>query len=118
MCQSPAASRSISESSSSTSVGGTCTATGCSLDIGNAFLRGLSFEELATQGKDGSPTTLREACFDPPADVFTLLQSYEKFKGAHKFSHLLKLLKGAYGLKDAPNLWKKSLEAFFGKIDG
>ena len=27
---------------------------------GNAFLRGLSFEELATQGSDGAPTTLRE----------------------------------------------------------
>ena len=52
-----------------------------SWDIGKAFLRGLSCEELATQGSDGAPTTLREACFDPPADVFTLLQSYEKFKG-------------------------------------
>ena len=86
--------------------------------IGNALLRGLWFEELATQGSDGSPTTLRGACFDPPADVFTLLQSYEKFKGAHKFSHLLKLLKVDYGLKDAPKLWKKRLEGFFDKFDG
>ena len=79
--------------------------------IGNAFLRGLSFEELAPQRGD-APETMREACFDPPADVYTILQGWEKFKGANKYSHLLKLLKGAYGLKDARscgrNAWKTS----------
>ena len=58
-----------------------------SWDIGNAFLRGLSFEELAAQRGD-APETMREACFDPPADVYTILQGWEKFKGANKYSHL------------------------------
>ena len=62
--------------------------------------------------------TMREACFDPPADVFTILQGWSKFKGTSKYSHLLKLLKGAYGLKDAPKLWKKRLEQFCEKHGG
>ena len=33
-------------------------------------------------------------------------------------SHLLKLLREAYGLKDAPKLWEKRLEQFFEKHGG
>eukprot|EP00959_Pyramimonas_sp_CCMP1952_P287065 6003217-Pyramimonas_sp.AAC.1 len=69
-----------------------------SWDIGNAFLRGLSFTEIKEQGAE----VMREACLDPPADVFSILQEFKTFKGASKMTHLLKLLKGAYGLKDAP----------------
>ena len=89
-----------------------------SWDIGNAFLRGLSFEELAAQQGGNASETLREACFDPPADVYTILQGWNKFKGANKFSHMLRLLKGAYGFKDAPKLWKKRLEEFFNNHEG
>ena len=31
---------------------------------------------------------------------------------------MLTLLKGAYGLKDAPKLWKKRLEEFFNNHEG
>ena len=80
-----------------------------SWDIGNAFLRGLSFAEISEQGAND---IMREACLDPPQDVYSLLQSTEGFRGTSKHSHLLKLLKGAYGLKDAPKLWKKRLDKF------
>ena len=45
--------------------------------------------------------------------MFTTLQDFPKFKGCNTLSHLLKLLKGAYGVKDAPLLWTKRLEKFF-----
>ena len=78
-----------------------------SWDIGNAFLRGLTFQELEEEGE-----TLREACIDPPADVYTILGTIDGFRGGSKISHLLRLLKGGYGLKDAPRLWKRKLERF------
>ena len=85
-----------------------------SWDISNAFLRGMSFEEIAKE--TGQP--LREVCMDPPADVYTLLHEYPKFKGCDKLTHFLRLLKGAYGLKDAPKLWKRRLEKALKTLGG
>ncbi|CAK0801215.1 unnamed protein product, partial [Prorocentrum cordatum] len=85
-----------------------------SWDIGNAFLRGLSFTEIKEQGAE----VMREACLDPPADVFFILQEFKAFKGTSKLTHLLNLLKGAYGLKDAPRLWKLRLDQYLTTVGG
>ena len=78
------------------------------------MVRGMSFEEIAKE--TGQP--LREVCMDLPADVYTLLHEYPKFKGCDKLIHFLRLLKGAYGLKDAPKLWRRRLEKALKTLGG
>ena len=86
----------------------------CSLDIGNAFLRGITFEDLAKE----TGQAIREVCLDPPRDVWPILHELGAFKNGNVFTHILKLLKGAYGLKDAPRLWKKKLDRILKDLKG
>lgn len=51
---------------------------------GKACLQGLSCEELAAAQGGLETGTLRETGFERPADVFTLLQDRNKFKGASR----------------------------------
>ena len=78
-----------------------------SWDISNAFLQGLTFDEIAKS----SDEPLREVCLDPPPDVYNLLRELgPQYKGVRKLCNFLKLFKGAYGLKNAPKLWKRRLQ--------
>ena len=76
-----------------------------SADVGTAFLRGLSFTELAALTGEEE----RHVCFDPPAlfrDTFPMLAGYKNFSWE---TETLKMVKAIYGLKDAPRAWRKKL---------
>ena len=72
-----------------------------SFDIGTAFLRGVTFREMAK--RTGTP--LRSVQFDfPPKDVHLL----RKLTGMADFNHILEVLdflKSMWGLNDAPRLF-------------
>ena len=72
-----------------------------SFDIGAAFLRGVTFQEMAK--RTGTP--LRSVQFDfPPKDVHIL----RKLPGMADFNHVLEVLdflKSMWGLNDAPRLF-------------
>ena len=74
-------------------------------DVGSAFLRGMTFKEIADM--TGEPE--REVSFSPPAGsekYFKELPGMSDFCGVKE---VLKLLKPAYGLKDAPKAWRTRL---------
>jgi len=76
-----------------------------SADVGTAFLRGLTFGELASLTGEVE----RHVCFDPPAayrDIFTRMAKFDKFCWERE---TLKMVKPIYGLKDAPRAWRKKL---------
>ena len=81
-----------------------------SLDISAAFLQGLPIASAQTQ--TGNP---RKVWCRPPPDVWTYLRRLEAeyglgLPGAGKEADwLLLLLKAAYGLDDAPLLWRTEL---------
>ena len=74
-----------------------------SLDVGTAFLQGNAFDDnLPTDGPK------REASFEPPKDCWDLLRdpwTGKPFNLSMRLNYVLELLKGAYGLADAPRLW-------------
>ena len=73
-------------------------------DISNAFRQGQTFVEPSRPTVEPS----REVRLDPPADVFTVLRDSDSSRNAVcKLMRFLRLLKGAYGLKVAPNLWSE-----------
>ena len=81
-----------------------------SLDISAAFLQGLALEEAtAAQGKT------RNVWAKPPSDAWEILRELKKEHGlelpvrGYESHWLWRLLKAAYGLDDAPLLWRKAL---------
>ena len=83
-----------------------------SLDIGTAFLQGYTFAEINESG-----TMTRQPCgFVPPdAQLFELLAELDpawKEAAASPDEWGVELLKGVYGLKDAPLLWFMRIDAF------
>ena len=83
-----------------------------SCDVAQAFLRGLSFRELAQI--DGEVS--RSVQFKLPAGSIPMLRAlpgYEDFDGA---TEALRMLRAGFGLKDAPRAWamvlQKVLEAY------
>ena len=89
-----------------------------SWDISGAFLKGLTFEQIAAMlRKKGLPAPQREIFVKPPANVWRLLS---KCKGwSTHVSPLqikqftLRMLKPGPGLVDAPLAWHMCLETFF-----
>lgn len=86
----------------------------CSMDVSVAFLRGFSFQELAEKGMPRKPVAVT-----PCEGVFELLQELDPGTYGNlphdKREYVLRLLKGAYGLRDAPLLWHlKAVEVLRG----
>ena len=76
-----------------------------SADVGNAFLRGMTFKELAEyQG-----TQEREVCMEMPTDTIPLLREFKQFASFNITFQALKLDKPGYGLNDAPRAWSLKL---------
>ena len=84
-----------------------------SLDISAAFLKGLTFEEIAKE----TGTTLRSVQFDfPKADAWLL----RKLPGMEDFdaqAEVLDLLNAMWGLKDAPRAFTMRLARTLGSLD-
>lgn len=82
-----------------------------SKDISGAFLQGISFDELSKDARE----MLREVYFMLPSlEDWQLLAQVDGVAYGLLFLHylhelILQALKGAYGLKDAPRLWRKRL---------
>ena len=85
-----------------------------SADIGTAFLRGMTFKEMSEF--TGEP--LREVCLDPPAGTEHVLRQFPGFEHYDPARHVLKLVKPAYGLKDAPRAWRLMLDVILTKLNG
>ena len=74
-----------------------------SIDVSTAFLRGLSFKELEELG-----ITRKVVAFIPPPDLLEIWGRHPKGKvwRSWKWDEVVcRMLKGGYGLKDAPFLW-------------
>lgn len=84
-----------------------------SLDVATAFLQGLTFQELNKSGKEAH----REAYADPPPGLMEEMQKWypEVFKEVRHvlpYAITMDLIKGVYGLKDAPRLWRENVHRF------
>ncbi len=84
-----------------------------SIDISAAFLQGLPLEDVKTS--EGRP---RVVWCRPPSDVWQILREVKAKYGLEvpalgfESRWLWRLLKAAYGLDDAPLLWRKALAEF------
>eukprot|EP00971_Amphidinium_carterae_P331793 6465576-Amphidinium_carterae.1 len=74
-----------------------------SYDVSAAFLRGLSFDEVSEL--DGTP--VRQVHMDLPPGGHLILKAIEGFHDFDPVSETLAMLKGGFGLKDAPRLWTR-----------
>ena len=76
-----------------------------SADISEAFLRGLTFEELHERGGQ-----LRDVQISlPPGEEF-LLRAIEGYEDLDAATEILVLVKPGFGLRDAPHLWLLALK--------
>jgi hypothetical protein len=86
-----------------------------SADISQAFLRGLTFEQVAAM--DGE--VKRRVQFTMPPGSIPVLRQLEGYEDFNPLVEVLLLLRCGFGLKDAPRLWqimlKKVLERTGGK---
>ena len=84
-----------------------------SADISEAFLRGLSFEELHASGEDA---VLRSVQLELPAGSVELLRTLPGMSDFDPQVECLNMLKPGFGLKDAPRLWNKALKRVLAEI--
>ena len=75
-------------------------------DVSTAFLRSMSFEQIAEM----TGTAVREVSFCPPTGSDKYWQELPGMSHYTPLQYVLRLLKPAYGLKDAPRAWKLQLE--------
>jgi hypothetical protein len=70
-----------------------------SADVSAAFLKGITFEELAKE-----TGVVRDVSMELPNDAIGI---FRKFKGFETFDqrHVLKMIRPVWGLNDAPRLW-------------
>jgi hypothetical protein len=74
----------------------------------------MSFAELSRL--TGEP--IREVCFAPPAGSWRFLSKFPLCRGCSEATHVLKLIKGVYGLKDAPRAWRIKLDQVLRALGG
>ena len=84
-----------------------------SADVSEAFLRGLSFEELHRSGVDKE---LREVQLLLPPGSLELIRSVPGLESFDPETEVLHLLKPGFGLKDAPRLWNLALKRVLQKV--
>ncbi|CAE7553939.1 RE2 [Symbiodinium sp. CCMP2456] len=84
-----------------------------SADVSEAFLRGLSFEELHRTGVDKE---LREVQLLLPPGSLELIRAVPGLENFNPETEVLHLLKPGFGLKDAPRLWNLALKRVLKKV--
>jgi hypothetical protein len=82
-----------------------------SADISEAFLRGLTFQELHEEGGE-----LREVQISLPPGGEHLLRTIQGYSDFDPDNEILVMLKPGFGLRDAPRLWLKALKRVLTKI--
>ena len=85
-----------------------------SADISQAFLRGLTFEEI----KELDGEIKREVQITLPPGSIPVLRQIKGFEDFDPHTEVLGLLRGGFGLKDATRLWQKKLQAILEKAGG
>ena len=76
-----------------------------SADVSEAFLRGLTFEELAKQPGE----VKRSVQLELPPGSAPFMQQFDGMKDFNPITEVLDMVKPGYGLKDAPRLWNMAL---------
>ena len=84
-----------------------------SLDVSEAFLRGISFKELH---QDDPSKPLRQVQLKLPPGCGVLFRSLGGMEDFCEETEVLEMLKPGFGLKDAPRLWNKALRKVLGII--
>ncbi|CAK0800860.1 unnamed protein product [Prorocentrum cordatum] len=85
-----------------------------SADISQAFLRGLTFEQVAAM--DGE--VKRKVQFTMPPGSIPVLRQLEGYEDYNPVTEVLLLLRCGFGLKDAPRLWQVMLKQVLEKTGG
>ena len=85
-----------------------------SADISQAFLRGLTFEEI----KELDGEIKREVQITLPPGSIPVLRQIKGYEDFDPHTEVLGLLRGGFGLKDAPRLWQKKLQTILEKAGG
>lgn len=83
-----------------------------SADVSEAFLRGLSFEEVAKEPGE----TMRACELQLPPGCTPMLRELKGMEHFNEVTEVLRMLKPGYGLKDAPRLWNKALKRVLAKV--
>ena len=83
-----------------------------SADVGQAFLRGLSFKQI--QEMDGE--VHRDVQFTVPPGSVPILKTLTGYEDFDPIREVLAMLRAGFGLKDAPRLWQKKLQQVLEKI--
>mgnify|MGYP003328451570 CR=1 FL=1 len=76
-----------------------------SLDVSQAFAKGMTFEELARLTGE----QLRHVEVDLDAEDVALIRTIPGYTDFNPRTETLQMLKAVYGLKDAPHAWRKRL---------
>ena len=85
-----------------------------SADIGQAFLRGMTFEQI---GKlEGE--IKREVQLTLPPGCIPVLQQIQGYEDFDPNREVLAMLRGGFGLKDAPRLWQLMLQQALERAGG
>ncbi|CAK0852886.1 unnamed protein product, partial [Prorocentrum cordatum] len=85
-----------------------------SADISQAFLRGLTFEQVAAMGGE----VKRKVQFTMPPGSIPVLRQLEGYEDYNPVTEVLLLLRCGFGLKDAPRLWQVMLKQVLEKTGG
>lgn len=75
-----------------------------SADISQAFLRGLTFEQLLELDPKAKP---RQVQFTVPPGSAGLLRELPGLENFNELTECLEMLRAGFGLKDAPRLWNR-----------
>ena len=76
-----------------------------SADVSQAFLRGLTFEQVAKLEGE----VIRDVQFTVPPGSVPVLRTIPGYEDFNDTTEVLQMLRCGFGLKDAPRLWQKML---------
>ena len=83
-----------------------------SLDVSQAFLKGLTFEEVSRM----TGTPLRSVQLILPKGAAALLQKIPGYEKFDPLRHVLDMIRPGFGLKDAPRLWHLRIDEVMHKF--
>ena len=83
-------------------------------DISTAFLQGMTFDELAKL----TGSEVRDVAFVPPKGSEQYITELDGYRDFNFSTEVLRLLKAAYGLRDAPRAWRIRLDTELRRLGG